>query len=156
MHESFHPDSQFVLKDSHLSSPATTTGIYYDLHTIATGKAILAEYSEKYIDEILDQWGLKEQTENTITDRSSLLENLETVRQSGIAFTDGEYMEGLREVGRRVKNPDGSVLGAIAVFGPTYRFQNDRIDDEIPKILKDVTLSLETRIEEAYREEHFE
>jgi DNA-binding IclR family transcriptional regulator len=155
VHESFHPDSQFDSKDSHTSPSGTSTGIYYYLHSVATGKAILAEYSKNRVDEILDQWGLREQTEKTITDRASFFEILETIEQQGIAFADEEYVDGLREVGRRVKNPDGSVLGAIAVIGPTYRFQNERFTDEIPDLLEDHVTTLEMKIEEAYREEHF-
>ncbi|QLH82077.1 IclR family transcriptional regulator [Halosimplex pelagicum] len=155
VHESFHPDSQFDSKDSHTSKSITSAGIYYYLHSVATGKAILAEYPRERIDEILDRWGLREQTEKTITDRDSLFETLDTIEKRGIAFADEEYVDGLREVGRRVKNPDGSVLGAIAVIGPTYRFQNERFTKEIPDLLEEYVASLEKEIEEAYREEHF-
>lgn len=155
VHESFHPDSQFDSKNSHTTKSITSAGIYYYLHSVATGKAILAEYPRERIDEIIDQWGLKEQTEKTITDRNSLFETLNTIKERGIAFADEEYVDGLREVGRRIKNPDGSVLGAIAIIGPTYRFQNERFNSEIPNLLEEHVTSLEKEIEEAYREEYF-
>lgn len=155
VHESFHPDSQFDSKDSHTSKSITAAGIYYYLHSVATGKAILAEYSRDRVEEIVDQWGLQEQTEKTITDQDSLFESLDAIKERGVAFADEEYVNGLREVGRIVKNPDGSILGAIAVIGPTYRFQNERFNNEIPNILDEYVTSLEDKIEEAYRKEHF-
>lgn len=151
VHESFHPDSQFNSKSPRTSPSRITTGTYYHLHRVATGKAILAEYPDTYVEEIVDRWGLQKQTVNSITDRATLFETLERIRERGVAFADEEYMDGLREVGRRIKNPDGSVLGAIAVIGPTYRFQNERFTDVIPAILEEHVSSLESRIENSYR-----
>jgi len=155
VHESFHPDSQFDSKDSHTPESVPSAGSYYYLHSVATGKAILAAYSNDRVEGILDQWGLKAQTENTITDRTTLYESLEDVERRGVAFSDEEYVDGLREVGRTVTNPDGSVLGAIAVIGPTYRFQNERFTEEIPDLLVEHVTSLEAEIEDEFRETHF-
>lgn len=154
VHESFHPDSQFNSKIDNRRESSTSAGIYYYLHSIATGKAILAEYPENRVGEILDEWGLPTQTEKTITDRNELLRDLEKIRECGMAFADEEYVDGLREVGRRVKNPDGSVLGAIAVIGPTYRFTNERYTDEIPELLVEHVTELEEEIEDTYLEDY--
>ncbi|UHQ98077.1 IclR family transcriptional regulator (plasmid) [Natrinema zhouii] len=154
VHESFHPDSQFVSKEGHISNSPTSAGIYYYLHTIATGKAILAELSDERVGEILDEWGLPEQTDETITEKGELLEELNQIRDQGIAFADEEYVEGLREVGRCVKNPDGSVLGAIAIIGPKYRFTDERYTDELPEILTEYVTDLEVDISESYMEDY--
>jgi DNA-binding IclR family transcriptional regulator len=152
VHESFHPDSQFPVKEQHAPNMATSAGIYYHLHNVATGKAILAELPDDHVENILDEWGLPAQTDQTITDREALFHELERVREGGIAFTDEEYVDGLREVGRRVKTPDGSVLGAVAIIGPKYRFSSERFTDELPALLRDHVDELETAIEEAYME----
>nr|WP_248910578.1 IclR family transcriptional regulator C-terminal domain-containing protein [Halocatena marina] len=154
VHESFHPDSQFNSKKDNRNESSTSAGIYYYLHSVATGKAILAEYPKNRVGEILDERGLPTQTEKTITDRDELLRDLEKIRECGIAFADEEYVDGLREVGRRVKNPDGSVLGAIAVIGPTYRFTSERYTDEIPELLVEYVTELEEEIENTYLDDY--
>ncbi|MDG5821391.1 IclR family transcriptional regulator [Natronococcus sp. A-GB7] len=152
VHESFHPDSQFLVKEQHAPNMATSAGIYYHLHNVATGKAILAELPEDHVENVLDEWGLPAQTDQTITEREALFRELEQVREEGIAFTDEEYVDGLREVGRRVKEPDGTVLGAIAIIGPKYRFSSERFTDELPALLRNRVDELETAIEQKYME----
>ncbi|ELY50140.1 IclR family transcriptional regulator [Natronolimnohabitans innermongolicus] len=154
VHESFHPDSQFPSKERHISSAPSTAGIYYYLHSVATGKAILAEYSDDRIERVLDEWGLPRQTDQTITDEDALFQELEQVRDRGIAFADEEYVDGLREVGRRVEAPDGSVLGAIAIIGPKYRFTDDRYTTELPTLLDEAVSELEEDIRESYLEQY--
>ncbi|MFC7074396.1 IclR family transcriptional regulator [Halovenus rubra] len=153
VHESFHPDSQFQSKEGH-HSDASTAGIYYHLHSVATGKAILAELSLESVEEVIDEWELPEQTDQTITDREEFLDELEQIRNRGVAFADEEYIDGLREVGRRIKNPDGSVLGAIAIIGPKYRFTNERFTEELPELLIEYVDELEAEIEKAYFDEY--
>ncbi|ADD07213.1 IclR family transcription regulator (plasmid) [Natrialba magadii ATCC 43099] len=153
VHESFHPDSHIPSKERHLSTAPSAAGIYYDLHCVATGKAILAELPAERVETILDNWGLPRQTANTITERAVLSQELEQIRERGIAFADEEYVDGLREVGRPVKEPDGNVLGAIAIIGPKYRFTDNRYTDELPDILTQYVDELETEIESTYVDE---
>lgn len=154
VHESFHPDSQFPSKESQISSAPTSAGIYYHLHSVATGKAILAELPHDQVEEIIDRWGLQRETDETITDKDEFYHELEEVRKQGVAYADEEYIDGLREVGRRVKNPDGSILGAIAIIGPRYRFANDRFTNRLPEILIENIDDLEDKIEQSYMDEH--
>jgi DNA-binding IclR family transcriptional regulator len=106
------------------------------LHGAALGKAILAHLPEDRVDEIVDKHGLPALTENTITDREELGEALAEVRETGIAFDDEERLDGLRSVGAAVTNPDGDVLGAISIAGPTTRLQDDRFREEIPEVVR--------------------
>jgi DNA-binding IclR family transcriptional regulator len=50
-------------------------------------------------------------TEDTITDRETVLDDLETIRERGYSFNNQENIEGLRAVGVAVKGEDESVLG---------------------------------------------
>ncbi|MEF8781390.1 MAG: IclR family transcriptional regulator, partial [Haloferacaceae archaeon] len=96
-------------------------GDYYPMHTTASGKAILAEYSRDRVEEIVDTWGLNTRTENTITDRDELFAELERTRERGFAIGDEEYTEGLRSVGTAVRDESGGTIGAMSVSGPSYR-----------------------------------
>lgn len=150
VHESFHPNSQIPSKERHISYASSSAGIYYHLHCVATGKAILAELPDERIEEVIETWGLPAQTAQTITNKDALFEEIKQIRNSGLAFADEEYVEGLREVGRRVKSPTGEVLGAIAIIGPKYRFTSDRFNKELPDLLTKHIKNLESEIENTY------
>ncbi|WP_114579655.1 IclR family transcriptional regulator [Saliphagus sp. LR7] len=154
VHESFHPDSHFPTKERHISTTPSSAGIYYYLHSVATGKAILAEFPDERVEVVLDDWGLPKQTAHTITDQNEFFQELEVIRDRGVAFADEEYVDGLREVGRRVTGPDGSVLGAIAIIGPKYRFTNKRYTSELPEILREYVNDLETEISDSYLDDY--
>jgi DNA-binding IclR family transcriptional regulator len=64
--------------------------------------------------------GLKRHTPATVTARSALLAELETVRRTGVAF-DREEHTGISAVGIAVRDPLGG-LAAISVPMPTQRF----------------------------------
>lgn len=102
------------------------------LHVTAAGKAILAYLSRKKVTSILDQHGLPQHTPQTITDRKTLYEELDTIRERGYAFNDEEEVNGFRAVGAPVLRPDGEVLGSLSVSGPTSVLDDDRFYEEIP------------------------
>jgi len=117
-----------------------------DLHCTATGKAILAFLSDERVHEILDQHGLPRRTDNTITDRDTLFDRLETVRERGYAYNDGEEVEGLRAVGAPVIDRDGNVLGSLSVAGPTSRMKGERFSEELPELVQRTANVIEVNI----------
>ena len=123
-------------------------GTYYYMHATATGKAILAAYPTGRVEEIVDRWGLSAKTDRTITDREALFEELSAIRADGYAVDDEEYTDGLRSVGKAVRAPDGSVLGALSVSGPTYRIDGAVLEREIPAALDRAVEELESEIAE--------
>ncbi|WP_276259605.1 IclR family transcriptional regulator [Haloglomus litoreum] len=110
-------------------------GMRLNMHTTGSGKAMLAYLPDERVDEIIEQHGLPELTENTITDREELLQELETIRERGYAFTTGEAIPGLRSVAVPITASDGAVLGAISVTGPARRLEGERFESEIPEQL---------------------
>ncbi|KZN23220.1 hypothetical protein A4G99_14285 [Haladaptatus sp. R4] len=122
-------------------------GQYLYMHVTASGKMMLAEMSEERVDEIIDRWGLPKLTENTITDRDTLKEELDRVRERGYAINDEEQREGLRSVGAKITKPDGSVLGGLAIDGATYRLTNDQIEGHTVQQLFDTIDEIEAEID---------
>jgi DNA-binding IclR family transcriptional regulator len=108
----------------------THVGYRIHLHNIAVGKAILAHLPEERTEEIIDRWGLPKATENTITDKEELLEELESVRTQGYAIDHEERTEGLACIGAPIR-VNGDVLGAISISAPTGRLGDGNFDDEI-------------------------
>lgn len=108
----------------------TYVGYRSRLHNIGVGKAILAHLPRERIGEIIDRWGLPKATENTITEKGALLDELETIREQGVAFDREERTKGLACIGAPIHS-DNQVLGAISISAPTQRLGGGNFDDEI-------------------------
>jgi DNA-binding IclR family transcriptional regulator len=114
-------------------------GRYFHMHSSASGKAILAEYPEERVREIVDRWGMPALTDHTITDYDELLAELETVRERGYAVNNQEELEGLQAVAIAVHEPDGSVFGTLDVSGPPYRLPaNGQVADQLRPVVTDL------------------
>jgi len=105
------------------------------LHCSATGKAILAYMSEDEVEEIIDQHGLPAQTDETITTREELYEELDAVRERGYAYDRQEFREGMRSIGAPILDESNDILGGLSIAGPTHRLAGDRLETELPKKL---------------------
>jgi DNA-binding IclR family transcriptional regulator len=106
-------------------------GTHSYMHCSSAGKAILAHLPDDRVAEIIDQWGLRQFTDQTITDRSQLLNDLQAGRERGFFFNREEYREDVTSIGAPVLNDD-TVYGAIAISGPAMSLQGDLLDTELP------------------------
>lgn len=111
------------------------------LHANASGKAILSALSEDEVIDIIDHWGLPERTENTITDREELLDELDEIRAQGYAINRGESRYGFHALGAPLQ-VDESVVGAITISGPQNRIE-DRPDEDVLNPLLGIINELE-------------
>lgn len=118
-------------------SLGTYPGASTPLHTVATGKVILANLSPERVDEILDQRGLEQRTERTITDRDRLEEVLGRVRENGYAIDWDEQVVGMGMVAVPIV-VDGNVLGSLGVVVPTRRIRNEEYQDELLRELREI------------------
>ena len=114
-------------------------GRLFHMHNTASGKSILAEYPRSRVEEILDQWGLPAETDNTTTTREELFEDLERIRERGYAINDEEAVEGLWAVSKVVKDPLGRVCGSLNVCVPTYINTPDREQAIVAQLEEKVT-----------------
>lgn len=96
------------------------------LHHTAVGKAILAHLPEDRVWEIIKEYGLERKTNDTITDPDELFNELETIREEGFAYSDGETIPGLAGIGAPVTDQRGELIGGTAVIGPTSRMDEER------------------------------
>jgi DNA-binding IclR family transcriptional regulator len=121
-------------------------GRRFYMHQTAAGKAILSQYSDQWVREIVERHGLPQATEHTISDEDALFEELGDIRERGVAFNSEESTEGLRSVAVPVTGPDGDVLGAFAVAGPIHRFEGERFETEIPSVVRSIVNELELNL----------
>lgn len=120
-------------------------GTHVHLHASALGKAILAQLPDDEVDDVVDTHGLPAYTDETITDRAALHEELEAVRERNVAADTGERVPGSRAVATTIKDEGGRVVGSVGVSGPIGRLGDDRLD-AIEERLHDVTNIVELKL----------
>ncbi|PGF15660.1 transcriptional regulator [Natrinema sp. CBA1119] len=130
-------DDEAVYVHRYGSLSNTMIGHRRPLHSMASGKIILAEWDDAAVDRYIEEVGLEAITSNTITDPDALFDELERIRDREYAVNNQEHMDGLRGVSVPVYTPDDEFLGSLAVFGPTSRFTDDYVHDELPTRLRD-------------------
>jgi len=96
-------------------------GVVRPAHCTALGKVILAALKPDQLDNFLMRADLTAVTPNSLTDADMLKKNLEDVRQSGIAFDDGEFNPEVRCIAVPVRDFTGQIIGAIGISGPVWR-----------------------------------
>lgn len=133
-------------RGSHAVRTDPGIGKHIPLHAVAAGKAILANLREQEVQRILNQRGLSQINEHTITNREALFEELKAIRKRGYSFNNQENIEGLRAVGVPVRGGDESVLGALSVSGPIHRMKGEWFESELPDLLLGTANELELNI----------
>lgn len=134
-----------VAKGEHAVQPYGEIGKRVDLHNIAAGKAILAELSNKRVKEIINKHGLKQYTENTITSEDELFEELADIQEPGIAFNDGENIDGHCAVASAIETND-NVVGSIVISGPKNRIRDDYFREQLPQIVSGTANAIELEL----------
>lgn len=109
------------------------------LHAMANGKALLATFTNDYIAHILSK-GLVGLTSSTITDLPRLLDELESVRETGFSFDREEHAPGVCAIGTSVILP-GHRPYAFSVVMPASRFSE--LEDVCKAALKESKALLE-------------
>lgn len=120
-------------------------GSWAYMHSNSGGKAILAHLSESEIDSIVDRHGLPAQTENTITDREALDEELATIREQGYALNLSEDLEGVHAIGIPLLF-EGEIQGALSVAGPAHRLSRARCEGEVLEQLQAAANEIELNL----------
>jgi DNA-binding IclR family transcriptional regulator len=119
-------------------------GEHTEMHWTALGKAILAHLPADYVEGVVDTYGLPRATEQTITDRDRLDEELARIRDRDYALEDEDRREGIRSVATPIV-VDDDVIGAISVTGPKERFDDERIEEAILPELRNTANVVEVK-----------
>jgi IclR family acetate operon transcriptional repressor len=106
------------------------TGSGVPLHAVPSGQVILAHLPPAALERFLDG-PLESFTPSTLIDRDALVERLRHVRADGIAWVRDEFAEGITSVAAPIVGPQGEVVAAIHVHGPSYRFPAPGTEERI-------------------------
>lgn len=124
---------------------SSNVGESVPLHATALGKAILAFEEEDTIRSLLGG-SLKKFTDRTITDVSTLLDQLKTVSRRGYATERGEQVEDVSSVAVPVRDYTRNVVAALGIHAPTYRMTENRIQEELAPLVQESGKELSGRL----------
>jgi len=83
---------------------------------------------EQEVESIIAERGLPGFTQNTITEKRVLFEELAKIREVGLASDNEEYDVGLRCLAAPVKDSRGRVVAAISFSGPVQRLSMELLE----------------------------
>lgn len=121
-------------------------GQYVYLHNTSVGKAILADLPRSRVEEILEEWGLPEETEQTITEQERLIGELDDIEERGYAMTMGERISDLKSIACSVSDREGRVVGGLSVSGPQQRIDDEWESEELKSLIVGAAKELEMNI----------
>lgn len=123
-----------VLESPQMIRYSISTGTVRPLHTCAAGQLFLAFQDEKFRNQYLRQVKFKRLTARTITNRRQLRNKLEQIRKTGLSVSVSEAVEGAAGVAAPIFGPEGELLAALLVAGPTERHIRDgRLWNEVAR-----------------------
>jgi DNA-binding IclR family transcriptional regulator len=104
------------------------------LHSTGSGKLFLMQYSEKELDEYIQQ-GLPALTPHTLTTKRELMYELEKCRERGYAIDDQECEIGMCCVAAPLYDASQKVIASLSISGPISRMTKTRYETEIAPLL---------------------
>jgi IclR family transcriptional regulator, acetate operon repressor len=102
----------------------SAVGETFPLHCTANGKAYLAQLTDMGIEKLIGR-AYEARTPKTLTRLDALIEDLKTVRRTGVAFDREEHTLGICAAGVALRDPLGNAV-AISVPVPSQRFEQQQ------------------------------
>lgn len=90
-------------------------------HCTALGKVLLAYLDEEEQKKVINEKGVPSFTENTITNKKKLREELSKVRKQGFAEDRGEHEKDVRCLAVPIKDHRDTVIAAVSLSVPAFR-----------------------------------
>ncbi|MFC7021257.1 MULTISPECIES: IclR family transcriptional regulator domain-containing protein [Haloarcula] len=122
------------------SGPQPEAGAYTAL--LEEPEGIWSDMSDERIDAIVDEHGLPAETDNTITDRESLFDDLETIRDRRVAPDEEERVDGTGCIGVPVDTGDRREA-AISITAPLHRLTAGDTQQRIIEMVKQTANAIE-------------
>ena len=123
------------VQGSHMLGAAQDLFARWPAHATSTGKVLLAYLPTAQCEELLTA-PLEKYTDNTITEISKLQEELTQIRAQGYGTVHEELELGFIAGAAPIFNHNGQVVAAISVGGPSVRFQTDRLQEIVDKVVQ--------------------
>lgn len=100
----------------------------YPIYACASGKNFLAYMDIETRAQVLAEVELRPRTKNTISDRTTLERELETVRERGYATEITEFSDDLNSYAAPIFDYRGRIVANLSISGPSLRATEERLD----------------------------
>lgn len=101
------------------------TGLRRPLYCSSIGKLLLAHQDDAWINDYLANTRLVPYTPQTVTDPALLREELQHIRDTGLAVSHQGMFEDSSGVSAAIWNAQGQMVGGVSIVAPTYRMMRD-------------------------------
>lgn len=125
----------------------TPVGKYTDMHSTAIGKAMLAHMGREAVEAVIDEHGMPEHTEYTITDLDALFEELESIREQGYSIDRQEGNLGIKCIAAPVLDQADRPVGGVSITGPEKRLNNDDYHDTVVNKVLNTSNVIEVKLQ---------
>jgi len=107
------------------------------------GRVLLSDLSPAGLDRFLTRATMKENTGQSVTDRTALAALVVDAREKGYALVDQELEIGLRSIAVPIRDRDGSIVAAINISTQSARTSVSQLKREFLPRLRDAAASIE-------------
>lgn len=112
----------------------------------AAGKVQLAYMTDEELDHYIPGKELKRYTPNTIVDKEEFRNHLAAIAEQGYAVDNEELDAGVRCVGAPIRDYTRRIIGAVSISGPSMRFTDERIEQELIPLVKRAGEEISTKL----------
>lgn len=116
----------------------------------ASAKVLLAFQRDEYIQKYLDEINLEKITDNTITTKEGLLENLKEIRNQGYAISKSERIKGANSITSPIFDPYSRLLASITITIPSARIDEYNLNE-----ITEIILNAAKEISEIIRRDNY-
>ncbi len=111
----------------------------------AVGKIILSKMPNHQIEEILAKYDLKKYTPYSVVDKTSFLQVIKKAREDGYAYSDQEYIDGIRALAVPLNQYKRNIMTAVYIIGLNSQIKDEDIES-YAKLLKQTAQSIDDRL----------
>lgn len=115
------------------------------IYCTGIGKLFMLNKSREEIEHIFDTQPIIKFTENTITTKEGIFQELEQIRKNHYACDNEECEPGARCFAVPIYNADGKIVAGLSVTGPTVRLNQDFCEKNI-SVLQDTAKDISSQL----------
>ncbi len=111
----------------------------------AVGKIILSKMPDQKIEEVLSSYELKQYTSHSVVNKQEFQRQIKRAREDGYAYSDQEYIDGIRALAVPLNSYKRNLMTAIYVLGLNSQI---RSEDIVPfaELLKKTARTIDERL----------
>jgi len=99
-------------------------GTRVHMHSSGIGKALLAEFDPRRVEQIVARRGLPAFTARTLSNSAALRADLDETHRRGWSLDDEERFDGMRCIAAPIFNAYGEPVAGVSISGPAVRFDD--------------------------------